>query len=98
MIQCYYCFGSRVVNNLKWYRELDLVRFIADIGRHLRVGTMLSRHSVQTRMASETGINFTEFSYQLFQAYDWLHLLKNHDCKFQVYYWVCLFIGRDHFN
>ncbi|KAF4519224.1 hypothetical protein B566_EDAN015330 [Ephemera danica] len=73
-----------VYNNLSWYKDLDFVRFMADVGRHFRVGTMLSRHSVQTRMASEAGISFTEFSYQLFQAYDWLHLYRNHDCRFQI--------------
>ncbi|XP_059472108.1 tyrosine--tRNA ligase, mitochondrial [Neocloeon triangulifer] len=74
----------RVVNNLSWYKELDLLHFFSRIGRHFRVGQMLSRHSVKSRLASEQGISFTEFSYQIFQSYDWLHLLKNYNCRFQV--------------
>lgn len=57
---------------------------IGTAGRYLRMGTLLSRTSVQTRISSPSGMSFTEFSYQLFQAYDWLHLYKNHNCKFQV--------------
>jgi len=77
-------FYYRVVNNLSWYKELDLVHFISHFGRHFRIGQMLSRHSVQSRLTSEQGINFTEFSYQVFQAYDWLHLFQKYGCKFQV--------------
>jgi tyrosyl-tRNA synthetase len=45
---------------------------------------MLLRHSVQSRLSSEVGMSFTEFCYQVFQAYDWLHLLQRYDCRFQV--------------
>lgn len=48
------------------------------------MGTLLSRHSVQSRLNSAQGMSFTEFSYQLFQAYDWAYLFKNYDCSFQV--------------
>jgi tyrosyl-tRNA synthetase len=48
------------------------------------MGTMLSRSSVQSRLQSDTGMSFTEFTYQIFQAYDWLYLYKNYDCRFQV--------------
>lgn len=53
-------------------------------GRYLRMGTLLSRTSVQTRLQSPAGMSFTEFSYQLFQAYDWLHLFKKYNCLFQI--------------
>lgn len=48
------------------------------------MGSMLSRSSVQSRLHSDTGMNFTEFTYQIFQAYDWLHLHKQYDCNFQL--------------
>lgn len=60
------------------------IDLIGKTGRYLRMGTLLSRTSVQTRLNSPAGMSFTEFSYQLFQAYDWLHLYKNYGCRFQV--------------
>ncbi|XP_053678741.1 tyrosine--tRNA ligase, mitochondrial [Anopheles nili] len=73
-----------VVNNADWYQQYNFVDFMANVGRHFRMGAMLSRSSVQSRLNSESGMSFTEFSYQLFQAYDWLHLLRHHDCRFQL--------------
>lgn len=67
-----------------WYRNIDSIQFVSDIGRNFRMGTMLLKQSVQTRINSEVGMSFTEFAYQVFQAYDWLHLLKEYDCRFQV--------------
>lgn len=72
------------MNNAEWYKSLSSVDFICGIGRHLRLGQMLSRTSVASRLQSEQGISFTEFSYQVFQAYDWLHLLNKYDCRIQV--------------
>lgn len=57
---------------------------MASFGRNFRMGQMLSRSSVQTRLQNESGMSFTEFTYQIFQAYDWLHLYKNYNCKFQL--------------
>ncbi|XP_023288902.1 tyrosine--tRNA ligase, mitochondrial isoform X1 [Orussus abietinus] len=74
----------KFVNNLDWYRNINVVEFIRTIGKHLRLGTMLSRTSVKTRLQSETGMNFTEFTYQVFQAYDWLYLLNEYNCRFQI--------------
>lgn len=74
----------RFVNNADWYKDLNLIEFIANMGRHFRMGSMLSRTSVQTRLNSEAGMSFTEFTYQIFQAYDWLHLLQKHNCRFQL--------------
>ncbi|CAG9827532.1 unnamed protein product [Diabrotica balteata] len=73
-----------ILNNASWYQVMDPVDLIGGAGRYLRMGTLLSRTSVQTRLQSPAGMSFTEFSYQLFQAYDWLHLFKNHDCSFQI--------------
>ncbi|XP_068145088.1 tyrosine--tRNA ligase, mitochondrial isoform X1 [Drosophila tropicalis] len=73
-----------IVNNAEWYANLHLVEFIANMGRHFRMGSMLSRSSVQSRLESEDGMSFTEFTYQIFQAYDWLHLLQKHNCCFQM--------------
>lgn len=53
------------------------------MGRHFRLGTMLSLSSVQSRLQGD-GMSFTEFTYQVFQAYDWLHLVKEYDCRFQL--------------
>ncbi|KAI8040133.1 hypothetical protein M5D96_007563 [Drosophila gunungcola] len=62
----------------------SLIDFVANMGRHFRMGSMLSRSSVQSRLESEDGMSFTEFTYQIFQAYDWLHLLRRHNCCFQM--------------
>uniref|UniRef100_A0A023F3D0 Tyrosine--tRNA ligase n=1 Tax=Triatoma infestans TaxID=30076 RepID=A0A023F3D0_TRIIF len=74
----------RILDNLTWYENQNAVDFISNIGRHFRMGTMLSRTSVESRLQSEVGMSYTEFSYQVFQAFDWLHLLKNYNCRFQV--------------
>lgn len=73
-----------IVNNADWYRDVNLVDFISTFGRNFRIGQMLSRVSVQTRLQSGSGMSFTEFSYQIFQAYDWYHLFKTNGCKFQL--------------
>ncbi|KAJ8945713.1 hypothetical protein NQ314_009075 [Rhamnusium bicolor] len=73
----------KIVNNEEWYNNIKAVELIGGIGRHLRMGTLLSRASVQSRLNSSAGMSFTEFSYQLFQAYDWLHLFKEYGCNFQ---------------
>nr|CAH7743312.1 unnamed protein product [Callosobruchus chinensis] len=74
----------KIVNNDEWYSQIKAVDLIGGIGRHLRMGTLLSRTSVQSRLQSPAGMSYTEFSYQLFQAYDWLHLYQTHKCIFQV--------------
>lgn len=75
---------AMIIDNADWYSEQNVVEFVSRVGRHFRLGTMLSRHSVQSRLSSEAGMSFAEFCYQVFQAYDWLHLLQRYDCKFQV--------------
>ncbi|CAH4032571.1 unnamed protein product [Pieris brassicae] len=74
----------KIVNNETWYREINSIQFVSEIGRNFRMGTMLLKQSVQSRINSEVGMSFTEFSYQIFQAYDWLNLLKEFNCKFQI--------------
>lgn len=73
-----------ILNNIEWYQDLKAVDFIKNIGKHFRLGTMLLKASVQARLNSETGMSYTEFTYQIFQAYDWLQLLNNYSCHFQL--------------
>ncbi|KAG9330782.1 hypothetical protein JZ751_022086 [Albula glossodonta] len=73
-----------VLNNASWYRGWNVVSFLSDVGRHFRMSTLLSRHSVQSRLRSPEGMSMTEFSYQLFQAFDFYHLNQHHDCKIQL--------------
>lgn len=74
----------KILNNADWYKTLNSVDFVCGVGRHFRIGTMLSRTSVASRLKSEVGISFTEFTYMIFQAYDWFQLFKKYDCRFQV--------------
>ena len=73
-----------MVNNLDWLGELNLIEFLRDIGKHFRLSEMLARESVKLRLESEEGISFTEFCYQLLQAYDFLHLFDQYQCRLQV--------------
>ncbi|KAK6482817.1 tyrosine--tRNA ligase [Huso huso] len=73
-----------ILNNASWYRGKDVVEFLSTVGRHFRMGTLLSRHSVQSRLKSAEGMSLTEFSYQIFQAYDFYHLNQHHDCRIQL--------------
>lgn len=73
-----------VVNNFDWYSSMSILDFLRDIGKFSRVGTMLAKDSVKSRLQSENGISFTEFSYQLLQGYDFVHLWREHDVSVQV--------------
>ena len=77
---------SRVplVNNLGWTGSLTLLDFLRDIGKHASVNQMIARESVKARLESESGISFTEFSYQLLQANDYLHLCRHHNVELQI--------------
>ena len=77
---------SRVplVNNLGWTGSLTLLDFLRDVGKHASVNQMIARESVKARLESEHGISFTEFSYQLLQANDYLHLCRNHGVEIQI--------------
>lgn len=71
-----------LVNNYDWFKDFSFLDFIRDVGKHIPIGYMMSKDSVQNRL--ETGISFTEFTYQLIQGYDFLHLYKAHNCKLQL--------------
>jgi len=70
-----------VVNNADWFKEFKFLDFIRDVGKHITVNYMTSKDSVKKRL--ESGMSFTEFSYQLVQGYDFFHLWKNHNCQVQ---------------
>lgn len=73
-----------VLDNASWYRNFQAVDFLSTVGRHFRMGTMLSRHSVQSRLHSPEGMSLTEFTYQVFQAYDFYYLNQKHGCRIQL--------------
>lgn len=74
----------KILNNAEWYKSMNVVEFISSMGRNFRMGQMMSRSSVQSRIKSDSGMSLTEFTYQIFQAYDWYHLAKEHGCRFQM--------------
>ncbi len=73
-----------VFNNDAWFSEFRLIDFLRDVGKHFRLGTMLAKESVKSRLNSEEGISFTEFSYQLLQSYDFYHLYTEHGVVLQI--------------
>jgi len=74
--------SAEIVNNLDWVGNLNIINFFRDFGKSLTVNYMMAKDSVKNRI--ETGISFTEFSYQLIQAYDFFHLYKTKNCKIQI--------------
>ncbi|MGH7605832.1 MAG: tyrosine--tRNA ligase, partial [Gemmatimonadales bacterium] len=74
--------AALLLDNAKWLVEQRLVDFLRDVGKHFTVNVMLQKESVRARM--ETGLSFTEFSYMLLQAYDFLHLYRERQCTVQV--------------
>lgn len=74
----------RMVNNLDWTAPLSAIDFLRDIGKHFRVGAMLSKDAVSARLNSEHGISYTEFSYQILQGYDFLELFRRYNCILQT--------------
>ncbi len=73
-----------ILNNLDWFKNFSLISFLRDVGKLFRMGIMLSKDSVKTRLESEEGLSFTEFCYQTLQGYDFLHLYNEHDVKIQL--------------
>lgn len=71
-----------LVNNYDFYKNMNALEFLRDVGKHMTVNYMLSKESVKKRL--ETGISYTEFSYQLLQSYDFYCLYNQHDCKIQM--------------
>lgn len=76
--------AARMVNNLDWTSPLSAIDFLREIGKHFRVGKMLSKDAVSARLNSEHGISYTEFSYQILQGYDFLELFRQYDCVLQT--------------
>jgi tyrosyl-tRNA synthetase len=73
-----------MVNNYDWFKGLSFLNFIRDVGKHITVNYMMAKDSVKKRLEGETGMSFTEFSYQLVQGFDFYHLWKDHNCKIQM--------------
>ena len=74
--------SAEVVNNYDWFKEFNFLDFMRDVGKHMSVNYMMAKDSVKSRL--ETGMSFTEFSYQLVQGYDFYWLWKNKNCKVQL--------------
>ncbi|GAA3700078.1 tyrosine--tRNA ligase [Zhihengliuella alba] len=76
--------AARMVNNLDWTAPLSAIDFLREIGKHFRVGTMIKKEIVAARLNSDEGISYTEFSYQILQAMDYLQLHRDYDCVLQT--------------
>ena len=78
--------AAELVNNYDWMKEYSFLDFIRDIGKHITVNYMMAKDSVKKRLSSESsvGMSFTEFSYQLLQGFDFLHLYQQKNCKLQM--------------
>lgn len=74
--------SAEMVNNYDWFEGMSFLEFIRDVGKHISVNYMMAKDSVKSRL--ETGMSFTEFSYQLVQGYDFYHLNKHHNCIVQL--------------
>ena len=75
---------AKVVNNADWLRDLSMLAFLREVGKHFTVNYMMAKDSVKSRLEREDGISYTEFSYMLLQAYDYLHLFDTHRCVLQA--------------
>jgi tyrosyl-tRNA synthetase len=76
--------GAIMTNNADWTRGVGFLEFLRDVGKHLTVNYMMAKDSVRSRLEGETGISYTEFSYMLLQAFDFVELSKKYDCRLQV--------------
>jgi tyrosyl-tRNA synthetase len=76
--------SAEIVNNYDWFKEFSFLNFIRDVGKHLTVNYMMSKDSVKSRLTGDSGMSFTEFSYQLIQGYDFYYLWKNKNCIIQM--------------
>ncbi|TFK75399.1 tyrosyl-tRNA synthetase [Pluteus cervinus] len=73
-----------ITSNLIWHKSISMLDFLRTVGVHARINTMLNRESVRARLSSQQGLSFTEFTYQLLQAYDFYHLNRSHGCTIQI--------------
>ena len=78
--------GAVLVNNYDWMKGFSFLEFIRDVGKHITVNYMMAKDSVKKRLSGESsdGLSFTEFTYQLVQGYDFLHLYRTHNCTLQM--------------
>ena len=76
--------AAEMANNYDWFKNISFLDFIRDVGKHITVNYMMSKDSVKKRLEGETGMSFTEFTYQLVQGYDFYWLNKNKNCKLQM--------------
>ncbi|MBC6112224.1 tyrosine--tRNA ligase [Pedobacter fastidiosus] len=76
--------GAIMVNNADWFKNMNFLDFIRDVGKHITVNYMMAKDSVKKRLEGDTGMSFTEFCYQLVQGYDFYYLWKNHNCMVQM--------------
>lgn len=78
--------AAQLVNNYDWMKNFSFLEFIRDVGKHITVNYMMAKDSVKNRLSAESsnGMSFTEFTYQLVQGYDFLHLYNNNDCSLQM--------------
>ncbi len=75
--------GAMLVNNADWTRNIGYLEFLRDVGKHLTINYMMAKDSVRARLEGETGISYTEFSYMLLQAYDFVYLSRTYGCRLQ---------------
>lgn len=76
--------AAEIVNNYDWFKNMSFLTFIRDVGKHITVNYMMAKDSVKKRLDGETGMSFTEFTYQLVQGYDFYWLYENKNCKLQM--------------
>jgi len=76
--------GALLVDNADWFRGVGYLEFLRDAGKHLTINYMLAKDSVRSRLEGESGISYTEFSYMLLQAWDFVQLSRKYDCRLQV--------------
>ena len=75
---------AEMVNNFDWFKNFTFLDFIRDVGKHITVNYMMAKDSVKKRLEGETGMSFTEFTYQLVQGYDFYYLWKHNNCQLQM--------------
>jgi tyrosyl-tRNA synthetase len=76
--------AAELVNNYDWFKDFNFLDFIRDVGKHITVNYMMAKDSVKKRIEGDTGMSFTEFTYQLVQGYDFYWLYQNKNCKLQM--------------
>ena len=76
--------AAEMVNNYDWFKNFSFLHFIRDVGKHITVNYMMAKDSVKKRLEGDTGMSFTEFTYQLVQGYDFYWLYQNKNCKLQM--------------